>query len=165
MTEEGFNDALCALADIGREAEKLGIALKEIRATPQSLDGAMGWLTVQGLASAIEKIYGGCERAMAILAKSVDGQAIEAGEGWHRALILRMASPFGTSRPAVLSAETVAELDKLRSFRHRERNTYGSELRGARVLEIAADAVFVPLVMASDIKRLAVYLEEKKPTS
>jgi hypothetical protein len=124
----------------------------------------MGWLTVQGLASAIEKIYGGCERAMVIVTKSVDGKAIEAGDGWHRSLILRMANPFGASRPAAFSAETVAELDKLRSFRHRERNSYGSALKGERVIDIAADAVVVPALMASELKLLATFLEGKKST-
>jgi hypothetical protein len=125
----------------------------------------MGWLAVQGLASAIEKIYGGCERAMAIVAKSVDGQAMEVGDGWHRALILRMANPFGASRPAALSAETVAELDKLRSFRHRERNSYGSALKGERVIEIAADAVLVPALMELELKRLAIFLDGMNTTN
>jgi hypothetical protein len=152
------------VGDAALEAEKLGIALKEIRETPHLLEGAMGWLTVQGLASAVEKIYGGCERAMIVVTKSVDGQAIEAGEGWHRSLILRMANPCGASRPAALSAQTVAELDKLRSFRHRERNSYGSALKGERVIEIAAGTILVPAMMASELRQLAVFLNEKKST-
>jgi hypothetical protein len=161
---DGLIDALNELSDAALEAKKLGIALKEVRETPHSLEGAMGWLTVQGLASAIEKIYGGCERAMVIVTKSVDGQAIEAGDGWHRSLILRMANPFGASRPAAFSAETVTELDKLRSFRHRERNSYGSALKGERVIEIASGAVLVPEVMASELKRLAIFLKGKGTT-
>jgi hypothetical protein len=157
-------DALNELSDAPLEAEKLGIALKEVRETPHSLEGAMGWLTGQGLASAIEKIDAGCERAMAIVTKSVDGQAIEAGDGWHRSLILRMANPFGTRRPAAFSAETVAELNKMRPFRHRERNSYGSALKAERVIDIAADAVVVPALMASELKLLATFLEGKKST-
>jgi hypothetical protein len=101
---------------------------------------------------------------MVIVAKSVDGHAVEAGEGWHRSLILRMANPFGAARPAALSAETVAELDKLRAFRHRERNSYGSALKGQRVIEIAAGTILVPEMMASEFRRLAAFLDEKRST-
>ena len=155
--------ALSELSSIRVEAEKLGGALGEIRESPQSLNGAMGWLAVQGLASAIEKIYGGCERVMLSVAKNVDGQAIEVDEGWHRSLLLRMSIPFGVSRPAVLSKETLDELDKLRSFRHRERNSYGSELIIERVLEMAADAVLAPALLAEDLKRLTTFLEGNGP--
>jgi hypothetical protein len=58
---DGLIDALNELGDAALEAEKLGAALREISETPHLLEGAMGWLTVQGLASAVEKIYGGCE--------------------------------------------------------------------------------------------------------
>ena len=96
--------------------------------------------------------------------KTVDGKTIGSDEGWHRTLLLRMSSPFGDSRPAVLSQETLAELDKLRSFRHRERNSYGSALIVDRVLELAADAVLAPAMLTADLRRLAVFLERGKPT-
>jgi hypothetical protein len=155
---------MAELTVISVEAQKLGGALAEVRGSPHLLDGALGWLAVQGLASAIEKIYGGCERVMLSVVKTVDGKAVRSDEGWHRTLLLRMSSPFGDSRPAVLSQETMAELDKLRSFRHRERNSYGSALIVDRVLELAADAVLAPAMLTADLNRLAVFLESGKPT-
>jgi hypothetical protein len=158
---EALAKALNELVAVNLEATKLGSALSEIRGRPQSLEGAMGWLAVQGLASAVEKIYGGCERIMLALAKNVDSKPVEADEGWHRSLLHRMSNPFGSTRPALLSTRTFAELEKLRSFRHRERNSYGSALIVERVLELAADAILAPQLLEADLKQLAEFLEDK----
>ena len=63
------------------------------QAAPKA-DAAWRWLTVQGLASAIEKVYTGCERVMAMIATDIDGARVDHGEGWHASLLTRMAHPF-----------------------------------------------------------------------
>jgi hypothetical protein len=74
---------------------------------------------------------------MAMIATDIDGARIEHGDGWHISLLKRMAHPFPNVRGAVISEETYKALDQLRSFRHRERNTYGLVLDEEIVVERA----------------------------
>lgn len=132
-----FVDIENELTDIGREIEMLSSALAIFQGRSADVDPAWSWLAVQGLASGVDKIYTGCERVMAMIASDIDGARIEHGEGWHISLLKRMAHPFPDVRSAVISDETYRALDQLRSFRHRERNTYGLVLDTEIVVERA----------------------------
>lgn len=66
---------------------------------------AIAWVLSAGMAAAIEKIYSGCERIMQMLAKGVDGEAVDHADGWHGALLKRMANPFPDVRGPILSKE------------------------------------------------------------
>ena len=92
-------------------------------------------------ASAAEKIYTGCERIMGRLAAEIDQSRVVHADGWHAALLRRMAHPFPGVRNAIISESCYALLDKLRAFRHRERNTYGVNLDFEIVVERAREAV------------------------
>ncbi len=66
--------------------------------------------------------------------------------GWHSALLRRMANPFPGLRGAMISEAMISEechrrLDRLRAFRHRERNTYGINLDFGIVVDRAREAV------------------------
>ena len=50
------------------------------------------------------------------------------GEGWHRALLRRMAAEVPGVRPAVLRPETVAALEPYLGFRHFFRHSYTFEI-------------------------------------
>ena len=52
-----------------------------------------------------------------------------------------MANPFPDVRAAVISEQTYTALDRLRSFRHRERNTYGLVLDTDIVVERANQTI------------------------
>lgn len=132
-----FVDVENELTDIGREVEMLSSGVAIFRARSDEADPAWSWLAVQGLASGVEKIYTGCERVMAMIASDVDGAKVDHREGWHISLLKRMSHPFPDVRPAVISDETYKALDQLRSFRHRERNTYGLVLDAEIVVERA----------------------------
>ncbi len=162
---DGLIDAFNELDDVATETQKLLQALAMVRSTPEMMSGTMGWLAVQGIASAVEKIYGGCERAMERIAKQVDGNPIEKHQSWHRALIVRMSHPYGVIRPPFLSPVTAATLDALRSFRHRERNSYGTDLDYRIVLELADEAVLVQGQLTSELRNLSDFLESNSPTS
>jgi hypothetical protein len=99
------------------------------------------WEATLICASAAEKIYSGCERVMARLAADLDGAAVSHSEGWHSALLRRIANPYPGIRGPIISPECLAILDKLRSFRHRERNSYGIHLNFEIVIERAGEAV------------------------
>ena len=129
------------IADVGKEVDMLASGLAIFQKGPADADPAWSWLAVQGLASGVEKIYTGCERIMAMIAASVDGARVERNEGWHISLLKRMANPFPDVRAAVISEQTYKVLDRLRSFRHRERNTYGLVLDTDIVVERANQTI------------------------
>ncbi|RAI44594.1 hypothetical protein [Rhodoplanes roseus] len=125
------------LADVAREVGLLEAGVTLVREAREGTDPAWTWLAVQGLASGVEKIYTGCERIMGLIAAEIDGARIERSESWHASLLKRMSHPFPGVRDAVISETCFAALDRLRAFRHRQRNSYGFVLDVGIVLERA----------------------------
>jgi hypothetical protein len=122
--------------NVKSEAASLEESLSHV--TDDLLEGPLGFLLRAGLASSLEKVYSGLEKCLSFIARDVDAMPTDRADGWHRAVLLQMKQPVGGRRPAVLSDELYSRLDALRSFRHRERNTYGGEIDEERVIEIAA---------------------------
>ena len=144
-----FVDIGNELTDVAREADHLRVALtrcKELKSDEQEL-----WEQTHMLASAIEKIYTGCERVMAKVASEYDGASVSRSDDWHVALLKRLAHPFPPTREAVLSPLCFAGLDRLRAFRHRERNSYGIDLDSDIVRERAHEAVETFRRFASEV--------------
>jgi len=126
---------------VGREVDHLSGVLRRLEASAELQSGSQeAWEATTLCASAAEKIYTGCERVMAMLAARADGAKIDKNETWHKSLLDRMRLPF-RERRAIVSEETYALLDRIRSFRHRERNTYGFDLDTEIVLIRANEAV------------------------
>jgi len=139
---------------IGREADHLSAVLQRLDGgAPLEPESQEEWEATTLCASAAEKIYTGCERVMAKLATEVDGEKVDKGDAWHRALLDRMRQPFH-GRDAVVTDETHALLDKMRAFRHRERNTYGFNLDTVIVLERAREVIQAYDGLAADVRRL-----------
>jgi len=136
-----FVDIENLFIEIALEAQHLALALSRHLAGAALPDGQEAWELTHVLASATEKIYTGCERVMSRIAQEVDGARIGRGEGWHHALLRRMVHPFPGIREAIISIECYAQLDRLRAFRHRERNTYGLNLDLDIVLQRANEAI------------------------
>ncbi len=134
------------------EAGMLAAALARFGDAALGDDEALRWLAVGGIASGIEKVYSGMERLLRRLAAEVDGH-VPRDEAWHVTLLRRMASPLPGARDAVLSPHTLAMLDALRAFRHRERHSYAGDLDPARVLEIAAEVADAVAAFAADVDR------------
>jgi hypothetical protein len=135
-----FVDIWNEVLDVRREAIHLSIALA--RKTDGLTFGEQEtWERTHMLGSAIEKIYTGCERVMDLLASNIDGAPVNHSEGWHVALLKRLAHPVPNVREAVISPDCCARLDRLRAFRHRVRNSYGIDLDPAIVLDRAHEAV------------------------
>jgi hypothetical protein len=128
-------------SEIVTEAEGLSNRLARLDAEGPLLGFQDRWEATHVCASATEKIYTGCKRVMARLASDIDGAPVTHSDGWHMALLRRMARPYPDLRPAIISAECYALLDKLRSFRHRERNSYGVRLDFDIVVERDREAL------------------------
>lgn len=138
------------LTDIEREVGMLTDAVSLYVSRPKD-DPAWVWVVVQGLASGVEKIYSGCERVMAIIAADIDGAPLLHHDGWHAALLKRVAKPFAGTRDAVISEQTYQTLDLLRSFRHRQRNSYGMMLDADIVVERAEQASSAFVLFRRDV--------------
>lgn len=139
---------------IAQEVAHLTLVLQRIdTGEPIGPGSHAQWEVTTLCATSIEKIYTGCERIMARIAAGLDGAEIGKGDGWHRALLDRMSQPF-RARDAVLTRETLGLLDRMRAFRHRERNSYGFNLDTDIVLERACEAIQAFDKFAVDVRRL-----------
>jgi len=148
-----------SLVDAENEFEELEMEVGHLEAalagmTPiEELDAQQAWAATHIYGSATEKIYSGFERVMAMLASAIDRAPVTHREGWHAALLKRMAHPFPGVRDAILSKETAAQLDRLRAFRHRERNSYVSGLDLHIVVDRARDTVHGFSLLRADVRR------------
>lgn len=85
--------------DITAEAALLAEAIaRHLSARPEPASLA-AWMDLHVFASATEKVYTGCERVMARIATLIDGAPLDRGEGWHIALLRRMANPYADNSP------------------------------------------------------------------
>lgn len=136
-----FVDVENEFAEIAQEVEFLARTLAASHISRPEAGTHREWELTHVCASAIEKIYTGCERVMARIAADVDGSPLSHTEDWHAALLRRMANPFPAVRGPVISPACSRQMDRLRAFRHRERNSYGINLDPDIVLERGGEAV------------------------
>lgn len=123
-----FVDLENELQELAREVRLLQASIDEHISAKPLLTTHMAWLHIAGLASGIEKIYTGCERIMTSIATRIDQSPVAHDQGWHATLLRRMHNSFPEIRDAFLRDDTYQALNDLRSFRHRERNSYGVDL-------------------------------------
>jgi hypothetical protein len=147
-----FVDIENEFSDIADEVAHLSRFLDRLTQSSPSAASQASWEAVHVCASATEKIYTGCERIMAQVAREVDDAPVAHSAGWHAALLRRMAHPFPGVRNAVISDECYRQMDRLRAFRHRERNTYGTNLDFDIVVERSREAVATFGVFHSNVR-------------
>jgi len=75
------------------------------------------------LSAFVHSFYNGVENIFKRLAQEID-QSVPVGEGWHRALLRRMATEVPGVRPAVLHQQTAEALEAYLGFRHFFRHAY-----------------------------------------
>jgi len=80
----------------------------------------------------LHSFYQGVERTFEVFAKGIDGD-MPSGEAWHKRLLEQMTEEIPGIRPAVISEQTKATLDKYRAFRHLARNIYTFNLDVQRI--------------------------------
>ena len=141
-----------------REATMLATALGRFGQAATGHDEALRWLAVGGIASGVEKAYGGMERVLRRIAAEVDGH-VPRDEAWHATLLRRMGSPLPGVREAVVAPETPSRLDVLRAFRHRERNSYAADLDPVRLLAVAGEVATTVAAFTVDIERFTAGLD------
>jgi hypothetical protein len=142
LSVDDINQVNAEFHDIGVEAQQLSEYLKGIESPLPAVNSLEHWRHTHVCGSAVEKIYTGMERIMSNLAKNLDRDPVgKSGDSWHQALLLRMSNPYPAVRDRVVSEGTLALLNNLRAFRHRERNSYATTLDLGIVIERARDAI------------------------
>jgi hypothetical protein len=108
-----FVDIENEFSDIADEVAYLSRFLERRRRSKPSDEPQARWEAAHVCASATEKIYTGCERIMAVIAREVDAAPVVHADGWHGALLRRMAHEYPDKRPAVISDGCYRALDRL----------------------------------------------------
>lgn len=106
--------------------------------------------------------YTGAEQAFEAIARAVDG-GVPQEAGWHRELLLRMATEIPAVRPAVISRDTEACLDAYRGFRHVVRNVYTINLDPRRVRDLGSGLRDCLEHLRSDLTRFMAFLDVLDP--
>lgn len=94
-------------------------------------------LQLYGAAAILDTYYTGVEKAFSRIAMALDG-GVPQGQAWHRQLLEDMAITIAEVRPAVLSAQTLRELEPFLGFRHRFRNLYLFDLEAQPLRSLLA---------------------------
>ncbi|EKV32041.1 Long-chain-fatty-acid--CoA ligase [Caenispirillum salinarum AK4] len=162
-----FVDLFADLDDLVKpEAAMLSEAAARLRALQGDRSGADAldkWMAFHAVASATEKVYTGLEKIMDGVAAGVDLTPVPRSGSWHQDLLRRVARPFPEVRPPLLDRDLHAELSGLCSFRHRERNMYGSQLDPHRLAEQADRAVALVPRFEAALQTLHNHLAEASP--
>jgi hypothetical protein len=142
-----------ALGLVAREVGHLSVVMDRLdQGGPLQPKSQEEWEASSLCASATEKIYTGCERVMTRIVAEIDGERVNKDDGWHQALLNRMKLPF-QGRGAVLTPDTHELLNRMRSFRHRERNTFGFDLDTTIVLERTREMIQAYAALTEDVRR------------
>lgn len=109
--------------DIRDEVAAIGRAVDDMREARAAAGDAPSRVVLWACGGTLHGFYTGLEKALEIVADSIDG-GTPTGPDWHRRLLRQMTAERAGLRPAVLSTETAALLDDYLAFRHRFRNLY-----------------------------------------
>lgn len=113
------------LSRVSRAADE---AHEEARLLQRYRAGAVRDAIVKAIAADMANVYSGIEGLFEIVASEIDGSPLPRGEAWHKKLSDQMFLAIPGIRGPFLDAGARADLDELRSFRHRARNIYGFEI-------------------------------------
>ena len=118
-------ELLALQAEIETDLRDLSAIVGEIRETARDLhpEQEPSHRDKAALGAFVHSFYNGVENILKRLAQEID-RSVPTGEGWHRALLRRMAAEVPGIRPPVLRRETVEALEPYLGFRHFFRHSY-----------------------------------------
>ena len=114
---------------------------------------------LDSVAYQIHNLYCSVEDLLKFIANTFENNMGASG-GWHRILLLRMSQPVAGIRPALLSEEFLLLMDKLRSFRHLVRHTYGMDIELAQLRPNIDNAVQLYPLIERDVNDFLAQLTE-----
>jgi hypothetical protein len=108
--------------------------------------------SLESVAYQIHNLYNAVEDLLKLLATRFENQITDTAQ-WHSALLRRMTQAVKGMRPAVISEESYALLNGLRSFRHFFRHAYGVSIEFEQLKVNLARAQGVRSLLQRDIHR------------
>ena len=127
-----------------REIETIYAKLDERRQEENRLTG------IESIAYQLHNLYCAFEDLFKIIANTFENN-IQDKASYHMELLKRMAISIEGIRPSLVSQESYALLDNLRSFRHLFRHAYSYELDIRKVRIVLDDAMKLREIYRKDI--------------
>jgi len=109
-----------------------------------------GLVSRTALSTVLQSFYQGVESVFQTVAKRID-QRMPTGADWHRQLVNQMAES-STTRPPLISANTVERLEPYLGFRHLARHTYPFSLEWNRMCQLVQELASVSEQFSSDVR-------------
>ncbi|MCK8824315.1 hypothetical protein [Fuchsiella alkaliacetigena] len=134
---------LTLISRIEDELSDLEEVVERVEKAWQRVEKSNDDLYLDSVALNLHGFYAGLERVFELIATEIDESKPE-GASWHRDLLRQMGVEIKQVRRAILSKETINELDEYRGFRHIVRNVYTFNLSKKRLepLVVELSAVF-----------------------
>lgn len=137
MVHDGRVALLTLVAELGAEVDRIDRAVQAcIDADRLLAEPDVHVVTMYGAAALLESFYTGVEKALRRVAAW--SGSVPRGEAWHRDLLEASRLDIPGVRPAVLSLESAAQLERYLTFRHRFRNLYVFDLDVAQLRPLLA---------------------------
>ena len=119
-------------AEIQDQLDKIEQVYGELEDRAAHLDQGLGY--VESAAYQLHNLYSAVEDLFKIVAGTFENNIADLSR-WHTELLRRMTLTIEGIRPAFISKKSAELLDELRSFRHRFRHAYLTQLDSRRVQE------------------------------
>lgn len=145
-------------AELRSEVERIERTVAELESARAVLaSNPTNRLTLYGAAALLETYYTGVEKALARIARVMNG--MPEGADWHRQLLedARLALP--SVRPTILSDAAYRALEPYLAFRHRFRNLYLFDLEVGLLLPLVERARATWTLTANELERFARAME------
>jgi hypothetical protein len=107
--------------------------------------------------------YNGLERVFENIAKEIDGY-LPRGEQWHQELLSQMGKEIQGVRPAVISEQTLNQLDEYRSFRHVVRHIYSFKFNRTLIKPLATRVEALFEQISKELRAFASFLKSSGST-
>jgi hypothetical protein len=144
-------------AEIASDLRVFQSKVEELRELPQLSSAERA--TLAQAAVALHHAYGAIESALGRIARTID-DGLPEGPEWHQSLLQVMALAIDSVRPAVLSGETCARLQRLLGFRHFFRHAYAIDWDGSRLDDLRTCALAALPLVSDDLAQFDKFLAE-----
>ncbi len=146
-----INSELLNLADL---VKSLGVQRDRI---PE--DRELRSVFLESSALKLHNFYTGIERMFRKIAEDLNGGLPPSSE-WHKRLLLSMSLDLDSIRPAVISRETLSQLEDYLAFRHVVRNIYGFEIKEEKLFPLLKKIDAVWKDFYQDMKKFLLFLSD-----
>jgi hypothetical protein len=148
-------------AEINDELNNLSVLVNAISKQRDSIpeNRELRSIFLESMALKIHNFYTGCERIFRKIAEDLNGGLPQTSE-WHKRLLLSMALPLDSIRPAVISKKMLGFLEDYLAFRHVIRNIYGFEIKENRIFPLLVEIETVWDEFNDEMRKFLLFLEE-----